>query len=298
MIATSRFGRTGHASTRVIFGGNALKNLSQVTADELLETLREFGVNHIDTAARYGDSELRIAAWLRRHPGAFFVATKTAERTYAGAMESVRRSRLRLGVDRIDLLQLHHLVDPDDWNLAMGPGGALEAAIDARRDGLVRFIGVTGHGAQVAAMHLRSLARFPFDSVLLPHSHALLRNAAYRESFERLLERCAELDVAVQAIKWGARRRWPDELAGRRTWYEPLRDADAIGRALHHALRRPALFAITSADPTLLRTTLEAAARVDGGPGEDELVADAERFGIEPLFAPGLPDPAWGPAAR
>src|SRR5919107_4796778 len=155
------FGSTGHESSRVVFGAAALGSVSQDVADRALDLLLQHGVNHIDVAASYGDAELRVATWLRRHPDTFFVATKTGERTYRGAREEIRRSLDRLGVDRVDSVQLHNLIDVIDWETALGADGALEAAIEAREEGLVRFIGVTGHGLSAPQMHRLSLERFP-----------------------------------------------------------------------------------------------------------------------------------------
>ena len=211
MIATAPFGRTGHESSRAIFGAAALGNVSQADADRTFELLLAHGVNHIDTAASYGDSELRVAPWLRREPGRFFVATKTGDREYKAAKESILRSLERLGVDHVDLIQLHNLVDVIEWETALREGGALEAAIEARDEGLVRFIGVTGHGLSVAAMHRRSLERFPFDSVLLPYNISQLRDPVYAEHFEAL----------AQGVR-RARRRAADDQEHR---------ARAVGRA-------------------------------------------------------------------
>src|SRR5918998_3579985 len=201
MIPRMPFGATGHESSRVIFGAAALGSVAKPDADRALELLLEHGVNHIDTAAGYGDAELRIATWLRRHPGTFFVATKTGERTYRGAREEIRRSLDRLGVDSVDLIQLHNLVDVIDWDTALSADGALEAAVEAREEGLVRFIGVTGHGLSVPEIHRRSLERFPFDSVLAPYNWVQMQDERYAETFEALAVICAERDVALQTIK-------------------------------------------------------------------------------------------------
>src|SRR3954449_3961049 len=172
MIERAPFGSTGHESSRAIFGAAALGDVSKKDADRVLELLLEHGVNHIDVAADYGDAELRIATWLRAHPGEFFVATKTGERTYAAAREQIRRSLDRLGVDQVDAIQLHNLVDIIEWDIALSADGALEACIEAREEGLVRFIGVTGHGLSVPEVHRRSLDRFPLDSRPRPHNRA------------------------------------------------------------------------------------------------------------------------------
>jgi aryl-alcohol dehydrogenase-like predicted oxidoreductase len=288
MIERAPFGSTGHESSRVVFGAAALGAMDQDRADRLLEPLLEHGVNHLDTAAMYGDSELRLAPWLQRHRSEFFLATKTRDRDAEGARESLHRSLDRLGVDHVDLIQLHHLVDEEGWQQALGPGGALEALIEAREQGLTRFIGVTGHGTRVAAMHLRSLERFPFDSVLLPCNYTMLKQPGYAADFARLLAVCAERGVAVQTIKSLARRRWSGEGGARFSWYEPIRDPDAIRRAVAFVLSQPGVFLNTSSDARLLAPTLEAAAAFDGAPDETLLAADVEGLGIQPLFVPDV----------
>jgi len=292
MIEKTVFGTTQHSSSRVLFGAAALGAMQQDRADKILELLLEYGVNHIDTAAGYGDSELRVGSWMAEHRKDFFLATKTGERDSAGARESLHRSLERLRVDSIDLIQLHNLVDESEWERALGPGGALEALIAARDEGLVRFIGVTGHGTRVAAMHQRSLERFDFDSVLLPYNFAMLSQPAYAADFSALMQTCGERHVAVQTIKAVARRRWRDEdKSPRYSWYEPLRDPGAIGRAVRFVLSQEGIFLNSSSDATLLPTILEAAREAGNleriAAGEPEVRADAERYGVEALFVPG-----------
>lgn len=287
MIELADFGRTGHRSTRVIFGAAALGSMSQTKADEVLEVLLEFGVNHLDTAASYGDAELRMAPWLAAHPDRFFLATKTGERTGAGARAELERSLGRLGVDRVDLIQLHNLVEEDEWATAHGPGGVVEALVAAREEGLVRFIGVTGHGLRIPGMHLRSLERFGFDSVLFPYNHSLLGLEPYRRDVEELLAVCAERGVATQTIKSMARRRWADEADPHYSWYRPLDDGDAVGRAARWVLARPGLFLNTSSDTRVLRTTLTAASTPGPVPTDADMAADAAALGIEPIFDGG-----------
>jgi aryl-alcohol dehydrogenase-like predicted oxidoreductase len=287
MIEQDAFGRTGHRSTRVIFGAAALGRMRQERADEVLATLVEFGVNHIDVAASYGDAELRVAPWLAAHPDRFFLATKTGERTGDGARAELERSLTRLGVDRVDLIQLHNLVEEDEWATAHGPRGAVEALVKARDEGLVRFIGVTGHGLRIPRMHLRSLERFPFDSVLFPYNHSLLGLEAYRADVEELLALCAEAQVATQTIKSMARRRWADEAGPHFSWYRPLDDGDAVARAARWVLAHPGLFLNTSSDARLLRTTLTAVSTPGPVPTDAEMAADAEALGIEAIFDGG-----------
>jgi aryl-alcohol dehydrogenase-like predicted oxidoreductase len=284
MIPRMPFGATGHESSRVIFGAAALGSVSKTDADRALELLVRHGVNHIDVAASYGDAELRVATWLRRHPGMFFLATKTGERTYRGAREEIRRSLDRLGVDRIDSIQLHNLVDVIDWETALGPNGALEAAIEAREEGLVRFIGVTGHGLPVAEMHRRSLERFPFDSVLAPYNYVQMRDPRYAETFEALAAVCAERHVALQTIKSLALRRWEGRAKSAATWYEPLRDQADIDLAVHWVLGRPEAFLLTSGDVDILPRLLDAAERFQQRPPDEAMNDLTARRQVEPLF--------------
>jgi aryl-alcohol dehydrogenase-like predicted oxidoreductase len=284
MIAKAPFGRTGHDSSRTIFGAAALAHASQAEADRALELLLAHGVNHIDTAASYGDSELRIAPWLKRHPGAFFLATKTGERDYTGAKEEIRRSLERLGVDSVDLIQLHNLVDVIEWEFALREGGALEAAVEAREEGLVRFIGVTGHGLSVAAMHRRSLERFAFDAVLLPYNFRQQQNARYAEEFEALALVCAERGVAMQTIKSIALAPWEGRPQTASTWYEPLTDPADIELAVHWVLGRDGVFLNTVGDLEILAHVLEAAEHHQARPDDPSMQALVGRRSLAPLF--------------
>lgn len=284
MIEKIPFGRTGHLSTRTLFGAAALSQVTQAEADRTLELLLRYGVNHIDTAASYGDAELRIGPWMDQYRSYFFLATKTGERTYEKARDEIHRSLERLQVERVDLLQLHNLVDPQEWDVAMGPGGALEAAIEARQQGLVRYIGVTGHGTTVAAMHRRALERFDFDSVLLPYSYPMMQNPEYAADFESLLALCRQRDVAVQTIKSITRGPWGDKPRNRATWYEPLEDQAEIDAAVHWVLSRPGLFLNTAGDIHLLPKVLDAAARFEAAPAREQIETEVAKIGMEPLF--------------
>ena len=284
MIPRAPFGATGHDSSRVIFGAGALGSVSKGEADRALEVLLEHGINHIDVAAGYGDAELRIAPWLSRHPGTFFLATKTGERTYRGAREEIRRSLDRLGVDHVDSIQLHNLVDVIEWDTALSSGGALEAAIEAREEGLVRFIGVTGHGLSVPEMHRRSLERFAFDSVLAPYNYVQMQDERYAGTFEALAAVCADRNVALQTIKSLARRRWDGRAATAATWYEPLREQADIDLAVHWVLGRSDAFLLTTGDVEILPRLLDAAERFERRPADDEMAGLAAHAAAEPLF--------------
>lgn len=288
MIERIPFGRTGHESSRVIFGAAALFSGSQERAARLVEMLLELGVNHIDTAARYGDSELLLAPSLRKVRDRFFLATKTGERTYKGAREGIDKSLERLGVDFVDLIQFHNLVDREGWEIALGPGGALEAAVEAREQGKVRFIGVTGHGTSVARRHIESLEQFPFDSVLLPYNFPMMSQPDYAADFAELLSLCEARGVAVQTIKSVARRRWQSAPERRYSWYEPLTDPSAVRSAVHWVLQRPGIFLNTSSDSRLLRLTLEAAGESIEEQSSPTMAALVGGFDMEALFEPGV----------
>ena len=284
-IPTHVFGRTGHPSSRTLFGGASLGSVSQNTADRTLEVLLSHGVNHIDVAASYGEAEVRIKPWLREHRSRFFLATKTGKRTASEAKEELHRSLDRMGVDRIDLWQLHNLADPVEWETAFGPGGAIEAAVQARDEGLVRFVGVTGHGMQIPATHRRSIERFDFDSVLLPYNYVVMQDPRYAENFEALLKSCQEQNRAVQTIKSIAYRPWPNDQRARSTWYQPLEDQGDIDLAVWWVLSRPGVFLNTAGDVDLLPRVLDAAGRFEREVGDAEMAALVERLKPEPIFA-------------
>ena len=286
-IPTMPFGRLGHESTRTIFGAAALAQVSQAEADQTLDVLLRYGVNHIDVAASYGDAELRIAPWLKRMPGHFFLATKTDGRTKQAALDDLQRSLDRMGVTWVDLWQLHALADPIEWDTALSPGGAIEAAEEARRQGLVRGIGVTGHGMQIAATHRRSLQRFDFDSVLAPYNFLTMQTPYYAENFDALLATCQERNVAVQTIKSIARRPWMGRPHTRAVWYEPLEDQREIDLAVWWALSRRSVFLNTVGDIGLLPRVLDAASRFDPSapaPSDDQMRRLVREASMDALF--------------
>ena len=285
MIPTAPFGRTGHDSTRLIFGAAALGGMSQERADTTMAAVAGWGINHIDTAASYGASEDRLRPWLAEHRGEVFLATKTGERRGDAARAELERSLQRMDVDHVDLIQLHNLVEPEEWEVAHGPGGAVEALARARDEGLVRYIGVTGHGLRIARTHLQSLERFPFDSVLFPYNHNLLADPGYRVDVDELIAVGPRDGVALQTIKAIARSRWAaDAPRPRFSWYEPLTDAGAIARAVRFVLSDERLFLNTTSDARLLPLLVDAASGPLDRPADAELAADAETFGITPIF--------------
>ena len=284
MIQQQPFGPTGHDSTRVIFGAAAIGNVSQQEADQTMELIRAHGINHIDTAASYGDAELRLGPWMEAYRDEFFLATKTGERTRALAFEEIERSLERLRTDHVDLIQLHNLVDPDECETAFVGGGAIEAVIEAQAEGLVRYIGVTGHGVTVARQHLRSLEQYPFDAVLLPYNYPMSLNAAYMAEFSQLATVCAERGVALQTIKAITRGPWGEQQPTANTWYEPLTDQSAIDTAVAWVLGRDGVFLNSVGDIHLLPKVIDAAERFTQRPNEDQMRELQAAFGLEPLF--------------
>ena len=292
MIERIPFGSTGHASSRVLFGAAALWSMKSERVEKTLTLLDRFGVNHIDVAASYGDAELKLAPWLASNRARVFLATKTGDRSGDAARASLEASLERMGVDQIDLIQLHNLVDEEGWREAMSSGGALEALAQARDEGLVRFLGVTGHGTYAPAMHRRSLAEFDFASVLCPLNYVLMANADYRADFEALHADCLERGVAIQTIKAIARRRWNDgpDAKPHFSWYEPLQEVSAIGRAVAWVLSHENVFLNSSSDGRLLEPVLAAAADLAERPSDEAMQSDLRDQSIEPLFVRDVSD--------
>jgi aryl-alcohol dehydrogenase-like predicted oxidoreductase len=289
VIETLAFGRTGHRSSRILFGAAALWSATPEQSARALELLLAHGVNHIDVANSYGPSEKRVGESMRRLRSRFFLATKTGKRDHAGAWRHIERSLERLQTEQLDLIQLHNLVDEAEQRMALSRDGALRACVEARGQGLVRFIGVTGHGTLVAAAHLRSLARFPFDSVLLPYNRAMMSQPQYATDFEALYTECQRRGVAMQTIKSVARRRWqPEEARTHSTWYAPLTEPEDVTRAVHWALARPGIFVNTASDLRILALQLDAAESFAGAPAESDLDQHFARAGVAPIFTPEM----------
>ena len=284
MIPTLKFGRTGHDSTRAIFGAAAFWDTPQKDVDATMDLLLENGVNHVDTAASYGRSQELLGDWIRRHGRPFFLATKTEQRTRESAYDEIRRSLDLLHVSQVDLIQLHALHEEADWQTAFGPGGVIEAVVQAREEGLVRFIGVTGHGVQITDFHLRSLSLFDFDSVLLPYNQVMMQNPQYAQGFENVLALCKERDVAVQTIKGVSRSPWNEVKQSRTTWYRPLEDQHDIDLAVHWIFGNPQVFLNTAGDIHLLPRILDAAQRFETRPSDEEMQDLTDRLKMEPLF--------------
>lgn len=285
MIPRQEFGRTGHASTRVIFGAYALNEATQSEADAALELLLEYGVNHIDTAPMYGKAEKLIGQWLTTYRDHFFVATKTRSRSYQGAMDNLRRSLERLRVDHIDLWQMHGLTNPHGRDRALGPGGTLSAFLEAREEGLVHFLGITGHGLRAAEMHLHSLERFGFDSVMLAYNYSLAQDSRYAASFNELDRVCQERGIALQTMKAIARRPWTEQERLFNTYfYEPLVTQEAIDVAVHWVLGHPRVLLISAGDLQLLPRILAAAEGFETRPSDRAMIRLTETNAIEPIF--------------
>lgn len=260
-MQTRLFGRTGHMSTIVIFGAFAVGQLNQREADETMELILAHGVNHIDVAPSYHEAELRLGPWLERHRADFFVGCKTQLRGRQEAREELHRSLERLRIDSFDLFQLHAVTTMDELEQCFAPGGSLEAIVDARREGLTRYIGITSHGLEAPAVLLEALDRFDMDSILFPVNGKLWADGEYRRQAEALLQKAAEKDVGSMAIKAVARGPWDGRPQRYHTWYEPLEDPQAVERALRFTLSQPVTGAISAGDARLLPAILDAAER-------------------------------------
>jgi aryl-alcohol dehydrogenase-like predicted oxidoreductase len=285
MISKMVFGKTGHESSRIIFGAAAFSGADPSTAGRTLPVLLEHGINHIDVAASYGDAELRVGPWMKAHRADFFLATKTGDRSREDAGAQIRRSLKRLQTDHVDLIQLHAVTDGREFEKAMGPDGALEAAVDARTKGLARFIGITSHGLEAPAILLRALEQFEFASVLLPYNYPMMSIPRYAEGFDRLAAACRERGVALQTIKAVCRRPWPEGAKHTTTtWYETLTGPDEIEKAVGYVLGRAQLFLNSASDVNLLPKVLEAAGRFTSAPADSEMRTLISSQEILPLW--------------
>jgi predicted aldo/keto reductase-like oxidoreductase len=284
MIPIKEFGNTGHQSTRTLFGGAAFWTVTQDEADSTLDLLLKYGINHIDTAASYGDSELRIGPWMREHRKTFFLATKTEKRTYLEAKEELYKSLDRLKVDYVDLWQMHNLVNHEQWQTAQKDGGTIDAFIEAKEEGLVKFIGVTGHGLAAPIRHLQSLESYSFNSVLLPYNFIMMQDEKYASDFKKLEDYCVQNNVAIQTIKTISKGALGDKKSKHSVWYDPLDDPHSITNAIHWSMGNPNVFINTVGDIHLLKLVLEAASKFKSGPSDEVMLDEIKKNKITPLF--------------
>jgi aryl-alcohol dehydrogenase-like predicted oxidoreductase len=287
MMINLPFGRTGHTSSRVLFGAAALGHVTQAEADQAMRDIIQYGVNHIDTAAGYGESELRIGPWMKEHRSEFFLASKTGERDYQKAIESLEHSLQRLQTDHLDLIQLHAVVTDEELEKVLGEDGALKAALEARQKGYVRYIGITSHSLHAPAIHMKALANFRFDSVLLPYNWMLAQDPHYAVDLTALLNLCQRQNIAVQLIKTNQRRKWNEGEHFADTWYMPFADQEDINKTVWWALSsQPGAFLNSTGDIRILPKFLEAASRFSSTllPTDSEMKALIEIKQAAPLW--------------
>lgn len=284
-METRRFGRTGHMSTIAIFGGAAFWEVSQADADKVIELIIEAGVNHLDIAPSYGQAEERIGPWMPRERSRFFLGCKTTERTKDGAWNELQRSLKRLQTETFDLYQFHAITTMEELDAITMKGGALEAFVEARERGLIRFIGITGHGAQSPQIYLEALRRFDFDSVLFPLNFVQMANPEYRKYTEELIATCKAKDVGTMIIKAITKGPWGEQPHTATTWYEPFDKMDEIQRALNFALSYEVTGFCTPGDTKIVPMVLEACEnfkRLTAAELEEMIKSGKE---YEPLFS-------------
>ena len=261
-----RLGRLDRENSVLIFGGAALAEATEEDSDAAIQRALDAGVDHFDTAADYGDSELQYGRWMPEIRDRIFLSTKTGLREKDAAKRQIQDSLERLRVDNVDLLQLHSVGDIEDLDRATGPGGSLEAAIEAKEEGLVGAIGITGHGNEAPATHLEALRRYPFETILTPWNYILSTDESYSRDFEALVEEIERKDAGLMTIKTVSRRNWPEgnPLGSQRraTWYEPFEEQEYVDAAVSFVLAREEITGIPMVgDTSLIETMIEAERR-------------------------------------
>jgi aryl-alcohol dehydrogenase-like predicted oxidoreductase len=287
-METRRFGRTGHMSTVAIFGAVALGRLSQDQSDVVIQQVIDAGVNHIDVAPSYGEAELRLGPWMPTIRDDFFLGCKTTERSRDGAAVEMRQSLQRLQVDQFDLYQIHAVTSMEELDQVFAPGGAMEALIEARDEGLTKYLGITGHGFEAPVVFQEALRRFDFDSILFPVNFVQYAIPAYRQEAQKLIQIANEQDVGIMAIKYITRAPWGDRPHDYHMWYEPFTEMDMIQKAVNFTLSQGVTGICTAGDYRVVPKSLEAAKNFKRLSQEEqvELLQEARQY--EPLF----PEPA------
>jgi len=283
-METRCFGCTGHMSSIAIFGAAAFWNIAQTDADQVMEQVIEAGINHIDIAPSYGQAEERVGPWMPRERERFFLGCKTMERTKQGAWDEMQRSLKRLQTETFDLYQCHAITTMEELDAVTLKGGALEAFVEARQRGLIKYIGITGHGVDAPKIYLEALKRFDFDSVLFPLNFVQMGNREFRKNAEALIAECKEKDVGTMVIKTITKGPWGEKEKTATTWYEPFDKADEIQRAVNFALSYEVTGLCTAGDTRVLPMVLEACKNFKQLENSkmEEMIQSAQQY--EPLF--------------
>ena len=276
-----RLGKTGQISSILTFGAAALGQVTQAEADKAIELAVSHGVNHFDVAPTYGEAELRLGPWMEKHRDEIFLGCKTTERSKAGTWQSLQRSLERLRVKDFDLFQFHGVNDLETLNAVLGPGGALEAVLEAREQGLVRYIGITGHRPFV---QVEALNRFPFDTVLFPLNRILAARRNDYSDFSILLDQAKQKDVGMLGIKAITKRPWQGPVHNYGTWYEPFDNQDDIDKSLWYTLSQGITTAPMAGDVALWPMLLDAAERYRPMDAEEQAAAVAEVRRYQSIF--------------
>ncbi len=286
-----RLGRNGHMSSVLIYGGAALSEVDQATADESIALALDAGINHFDVAASYGDAELRYGPWMKDIRDRIFLSTKTEERTKQGAAQEIHRSLERLQVDNVDLLQLHAVNNISELDKATATGGALEAAIEAKEQGLIRAVGITGHSHSAPSTHREALRRYPFETVLTPLNYLLYSNEEYRRDYEDLVGEVERQDAGLMIIKAIARNLWREGEQRYATWYEPFEQQEHIDAAVDFVLARPEIAGLCAAGDVRLLPKMVTAEKQRRAGNPSEVLEDVEEYATPFAPAPGRVGP-------
>lgn len=283
-METRKFGRTGHMSTIAIFGAAAFWEISQADADKVMEQVIEAGINHIDVAPSYGQAEIRIGPWMPRERNRFFLGCKTMERTKEGAWNEMQESLKRLQTESFDLYQCHAITTMEELDAVTMKGGALEAFEQARREGLTKYIGITGHGIDSPKIYLEALRRFDFDTILFPLNFVQMGIPEFRKNAEELIATCKAKDVGTMVIKTITKAPWGERPHTATTWYEPFDQQAEIQKAVNFALSYEITGLCTAGDTRILPMVLEACknfTRLQDSEMEEMIKSDKQ---YEPLF--------------
>jgi len=271
-------------STVAIFGVAAFWEISQEHADRVMELVIASGINHIDVAPSYGQAEERLGPWMERERGRFFVGCKTMERSHEGAWNELQASLKRLRCDSFELYQLHAVTSFDELEAVTAAGGALEALVEAKRAGLIRQIGITGHGVEAPAIYLEALQRFDFDSVTFPLNFVQAGNAKYYQDATELIRQCRARDVGMMVIKSIAQGPWGEKEKTHTTWYEPFSEMELIQKGINFVLSHDVTGICTAGDTGILPMVIKACENATPLSIEEREKLIEEGRAFQPLF--------------
>ena len=283
MLPRRSLGRTGEKLSIIGLGGLVLADETPEAANQIVREAVDHGINYFDVAPSYGNAQDRLGPALKPYRNGVFLACKTLKRDKPGAEAELHESLRKLETDHFDLYQLHALSKTEDVTQALGPNGALEAFVQAKKEGKIRFLGFSAHSAEAA---LLAIKQFDFDTVLFPVNFVCFLKAGFGP---QVIAAAKGKKIGILALKALARQPWQDEKQKKdwpKCWYQPILDPQEAGLSLRFTLSQPVTAAVPPGDVRLFKRALELAHGFMPLQPEEETKIRRLAANLNPLFTP------------